>query len=57
MTREPIDYRLLEINPAFEKQTGLKDARGRLMCELAPEHEQDWFDIYGRIALNGEPTR
>jgi PAS domain S-box-containing protein len=53
----PIDFRFLEINPAFEKQTGLKDAPGRLMRELAPQHEQYWFDIYGRIALTGEPAR
>jgi PAS domain S-box-containing protein len=32
----PIDYRFLEVNPAFEKQTGIKDARGRLMREIAP---------------------
>jgi PAS domain S-box-containing protein len=53
----PTDYRFLEINPAFEKQTGLKDVPGRLMRELAPQHEQYWFDIYGNIALTGEPAR
>jgi PAS domain S-box-containing protein len=53
----PIDYRFLEVNPVFERQTGIKDARGRLMREIAPEHEQHWFDIYGRIALSGETVR
>jgi PAS domain S-box-containing protein len=53
----PIDYRFLEVNPVFERQTGIKDARGRLMREIAPEHEQHWFDIYGRIALTGETLR
>jgi PAS domain S-box-containing protein len=53
----PIDYRFLEVNPVFEKQTGIKDARGRLMREIAPDHEQYWFDIYGRIALTGETLR
>ncbi len=53
----PTDYRFLEVNPVFEKQTGIKDARGRLMREIAPEHEQHWFDIYGRIALSGETLR
>ncbi len=53
----PIDYRFLEVNPAFEKQTGIIDARGRLMREIAPNHEQHWFDIYGRIALSGETLR
>ena len=53
----PLDYRFLEVNPVFEKQTGIKDARGRLMREIAPGHEQHWFDIYGRIALTGETLR
>lgn len=53
----PVDYRFLEINDSFEKQTGLNDARGKRMRELAPDHEQHWFDIYGNIALTGEPHR
>jgi PAS domain S-box-containing protein len=53
----PIDYRFLEVNPAFERQTGIKDARGRLMRTIAPDHEQHWFDIYGRVALTGETLR
>lgn len=55
--QKPIDYRFLEINPAFEKQTGLGDARGKRMRELAPQLEQHWFDIYGKIALTGESAR
>jgi PAS domain S-box-containing protein len=51
----PVDYRFLEINPAFETQTGLRNARGRLMRELAPDLEAHWFDIYGHIAMTGEP--
>jgi PAS domain S-box-containing protein len=53
----PIDYRFLEVNPAFEAQTGLKEARGRLMRELAPDHEAHWFELYGQVALTGQPTR
>ncbi len=54
--QHPVDYRFLEINGAFERQTGLKDARGKRMRELVPAHEQHWFDIYGKIALTGEPA-
>ena len=49
------DYRFLEVNAAFEKQTGLHEARGKLMRELAPGHEPHWFEVYGKIALTGEP--
>ena len=54
-TGRPVDYRFLEINPAFARQTGLQDAQGKRMRELAPDHEQHWFDIYGKVALSGEP--
>jgi len=52
----PVDYRFLEINPAFAAQTGLLNAQGKRMRELAPEHEAHWFEIYGKVALTGEAT-
>jgi PAS domain S-box-containing protein len=54
---EPVDYRFLETNPAFERHTGLRDAVGRRMRELEPRHEEHWFETYGRIARTGEPER
>lgn len=51
---QPVDYRFLEINPAFAKQTGLHDAQGKLMREIAPNHEEHWFQLYGKVALTGE---
>jgi PAS domain S-box-containing protein len=56
-SEKPIDYRFLDVNPSFEKQTGLANAQGKRMRELAPKHEEYWFEIYGRIALTGEPAR
>jgi PAS domain S-box-containing protein len=47
----------VEVNSAFEAQTGLKDAIGKSMRALAPGHEQHWFDIYGRVAASGQPVR
>ncbi|MFL6673701.1 MAG: ATP-binding protein [Massilia sp.] len=54
---QPYDYRFLETNPAFVKQTGLADAIGKTILELAPAHEAHWFQVYGRVALTGEPVR
>jgi PAS domain S-box-containing protein len=51
----PVDYRFLEVNPAFEKHTGLKDAVGRRMKELAPI-EQEWVETLARVGLTGEPV-
>jgi two-component sensor histidine kinase len=53
----PVDYRFLEINATFEAQTGLKDAVGKTMRSLRPDHEAHWFDIYGDIALSARPVR
>ncbi len=56
-TGKPIDYRFLETNRAFEKQTGMHGAAGKRMREFVPDHEEHWFEIYGEIAATGEPKR
>jgi PAS domain S-box-containing protein len=53
----PQDYRFLEVNPAFEQHTTMKNATGRRMKEIIPEHESDWFEIYGHVAQTGDPVR
>ena len=55
--QRPVDHRFLIANPAFERQTGLKNVIGRSMREMVPLHEEHWFQIYGEIALTGEPRR
>jgi diguanylate cyclase (GGDEF)-like protein/PAS domain S-box-containing protein len=52
-----VDYRFLEVNPSFEKQTGLSDVQGKTIKELLPQHEEHWFETYGKIAMTGEPAR
>ena len=54
---KPVDYRFLEMNPAFTKLTGMPDAVGKRMRELAPDHEAHWFETYGNVALTGEAIR
>jgi PAS domain S-box-containing protein len=51
------DYRFLDVNRAFEQQTGLIDATGRSVREMVPAHEEHWFQIYGQVALTGQPVR
>ena len=50
-----VDYRIVEANPAFVRQTGA-DLAGRWASEFAPNLERHWFDTYGRVALTGEPA-
>ena len=54
---QPVDYRFLEVNPAFERHTGLADAEGKTIRELVPNHEQRWFEIYSRVVETGVPVR
>jgi PAS domain S-box-containing protein len=53
----PTDYRFVDTNPAFERHTGLIDAVGRTARELVPELEDQWVEIYGRVALSGTAER
>lgn len=54
---KPVDYRFVEINNTFESQTGLEHALDKTMRELVPEHDESWFEIYGKVALTGVPVR
>ncbi len=54
---KPVDYRFLEMNPAFEKLTGLNAEHliGKTVLEALPGIEQEWIDRYGRVATTGKP--
>lgn len=56
---KPVDYIFLEVNPAFEKLTGLKreELLGKRATEVLPGIENsafDWIGTCGRVALSGE---
>ncbi|MCF8088898.1 MAG: PAS domain S-box protein [Desulfotignum sp.] len=54
----PVDYRFLDINPAFERMTGLKAAsvKGRTVKDVLPNTEISWIKTYGEVALSGAPV-
>lgn len=52
-----VDYRFLEMNPAFVQHTGIENGIGRTVREFAPEHEEFWFETYGHIAKTGVAMR
>ena len=54
----PVDFRFLEANPAFERQTGLtREALNRPFSEVLPHLEPSWVDVYCGVALTGKETR
>lgn len=54
-----VDYRFLEVNPAYERLTGLRAEAliGRTVKEVLPEVESLWIDNFGRVALDGTSLR
>jgi len=53
----PVDYVFVEVNAAFERETGLVDVLGRRMTEIEPNHEAEWFRMYGEVARTGRPAQ
>jgi len=56
---KPIDYILLDINPQFEKITGLKKENviGNRATRVYGVDEAPYLDIYSKVAITGNPTR
>lgn len=56
--KQPVDYRFLMVNPAFEKLTGLNKSHiiGKTAREVLPGIEQSWIEQYGKVALSGNPA-
>ena len=54
----PVDYRYLEVNPAFERLTGLtaRELEGKTVSEVLPAVEKYWIEIFGQVALTGKPA-
>jgi PAS domain S-box-containing protein len=53
----PTDFRFIEANPAFTRQTGMREPVGKLRSEFAPEPEEFWLRTLASVALTGEPAR
>jgi len=55
---EPVDYRFLAVNPAFEKATGLRAAEviGRTAKEVLPKLESRWLETYAQVVRTGDPV-
>jgi PAS domain S-box-containing protein len=52
------DYRVIEANPAFYRQTGFPESVAhQWLRQAAPALEEHWFDTYARVARTGEAVR
>ncbi len=58
--KKPIDFIYLEVNPAFEKLTGLSNVVGKKVTDVIPgiyESDPGLFEIYGKVSLAGTPEK
>ncbi len=53
----PVDYTFLQVNPAFERLTGLLAPAGRSVHELVPDIEGAWIAKIGGAVVSGRPAR
>jgi PAS domain S-box-containing protein len=55
---KPVDYRFLDLNPGFERVTGLKkdEIIGKTVLEVLPDTEKQRIEKYGEVALTGKPV-
>lgn len=55
----PVDYRYVDVNPAYERMTGLSSEEliGRTLLETWPTSDGDWFEQLGTVAETGEALR
>ncbi len=58
-TGRPVDCRLEEVNPAFERLVGVAraDALGRLRSEVLDPADDAWLEHYPRVVESGQPDR
>ncbi|MEP6895360.1 MAG: PAS domain S-box protein, partial [Chloroflexota bacterium] len=54
---KPVDYLYLEINPAFEKLTGVPAnvLLGKTLKGIMPDTEEYWIEKFGEVASTGRP--
>jgi len=55
----PVDYRFLEVNAAFEKLTGLTRDKviGRTVLEVLPNIDKYWIETFGKVVTTGKANR
>jgi PAS domain S-box-containing protein len=53
----PLDFRFIEVNPAFGIQAGLEDVVGRTLREVSPNVSEEWLMTYDDVVTRGKEIR
>jgi PAS domain S-box-containing protein len=56
---KPIDYEIIDVNPAYTFHTGIKrdDVLGKKASVIYMTGDPPYFDIYSKVAQTGEPAK
>jgi two-component system, chemotaxis family, CheB/CheR fusion protein len=54
---KPIDFRFIEVNPAFERQAGTSGVLGKTIREMFPTEPEDWYSIHDEVLTERTPIR
>jgi len=54
-----VDYRFIDVNPAYENITGLRasDIIGKTVLEILPNTEKYWIQSFDKVAQTGKSTQ
>jgi len=52
-----LDFRYLEVNPAFATQSGMSDVVEKTIRQAFPDEPEEWCLIYDTVLRTGEPIR
>jgi signal transduction histidine kinase len=53
----PIDFRILEANPAFSIQLGVSDGIGKTMRQTFPGEAEEWYSTFEQVVITGKSIR
>jgi len=56
-TDAQLDFRHIEVNPAFETQAGVRNVVGKTLRQAFPNLTEQWYVTYATILDTGEPSR
>ena len=53
----PLDFRYVEVNPAFVIHTGMAEVTGKTIRQMFPTENEEWFETYDSVCRTGKPIR
>ena len=54
---EPLDFRYVDVNPAFSLQLGMTGVTGKTIRQMLPDEPEEWFASYNSVCTTGIPLR